>query len=926
MTYLDDVQQSRRTLASRLEQLTKQLDEVSEKLRETEHDTLDLQRKQTAAKAKLQEVRVDLALWQKLREAEEQARKLANHLNAVQQKQTTLADRFAQLTTQLGEIAQRLKEAEQAGTLKRLFYRLDPKQLRAQHDQLASERRVVHESLTVAQRQVEDAKAMMRDSEQRLSHLQKQTQDVVDEASLRHNARVLEDGISRLDARIKEVERARALNQVQHDKLTTEQHDVRESLTATQDQMEDAALKKRDAESQLSALRTTITRRQAEGMADEASLQRSARRLEDEMSQLDTRLKEIDERMSSIEEEVLREARLIATTLTKAYLNKTVCARTFDAVIADEASMAAIPALCFAAGLSKSKVVIVGDFRQLAPIAIADDDKEPNELVRKWLRKDVFDHAGIIQAVDEGRGEQDGRLVPLTKQYRMHPSISQIPNRLIYKDLLDDQRSIDEDYSGLDSEPFPNEPLVLVDTSDVNPWCSHDPNFSRFNIYSAVVAAELARQVVEDDLNEQVKVGITTPYAIQAKLIGRILQSWGISERDVTVLNVHKFQGNERDVIIFDVADGPNLGIGKPLQGGPGSDAMRLVNVAITRPKGKLIVIANQRYCLSQLKAGFTLGEVLQLMAAGARRVDSRDVIDSYFHPDVAAAETMMQPPQIEMEELSDIAIVKDTQFYDLFLQDLARAESYVVIFSPFAARRRIDQLLAPLHALVDAGRKVYIITRPPALQLHLSETDEARAQEALDYLREVGVKVIHNSATMHEKIALIDDRIVWCGSLNIISHNRTSEIMIRFESLKFVSEIKRLWNVVGIIEPEESREERESNLETLKQFIGQQPCQQCGHAMEVKINNQRSRGDYRKPFLACPRCDNSTANIPPRTLEAFIRQIVKQCENAKCIRCHPAKCSGGIALKWNSRRRHHFLSCEHYPDCKGTMQFSTLF
>ncbi len=440
MTHIDDVQQSRRTLARRLEQLTKQLDEVSKKLKEAEHDRLTLQREQTAAKTKLQKIRVDLALWQKLREAEEQARKLANHLNAVQQKQTTLADKFARLTTQLSAVAQRLKEAEQAGTLKRLFYRLDPKQLRAQHDKLASERRAVHESLTVAQRQMEDAKAMMRDAEQRLSDLQKQTQGVVDEASLRRDARGLEDEISRLDVRIKEIERVRTLNQAQHDQLDSEQRSVRESLTATQNQMEEAASKRQDAESQLSILRANIARRQAEGMADEASLQRSAKHLEDEINRLDTSLKEIDERLASIEDEVLREARLIATTLTKAYLNKTVCARTFDAVIADEASMAAIPALCFAAGLSKGKVVIVGDFRQLAPIAIADDDKEPNELVRKWLRKDVFDHAGIIQAVDEGCGEQDGRLVMLRKQYRMHPEISQIPNHLAYKDKLEDVR------------------------------------------------------------------------------------------------------------------------------------------------------------------------------------------------------------------------------------------------------------------------------------------------------------------------------------------------------------------------------------------------------------------------------------------------------------------------------------------------------
>lgn len=42
----------------------------------------------------------------------------------------------------------------------------------------------------------------------------------------------------------------------------------------------------------------------------------------------------------------------------------------------------------------------------------------------------------------------------------------------------------------------------------------------------------------------------------------------------------------------------------------------------------------------------------------------------------------------------------------------------------------------------------------------------------------------------MHEKIGVIDNQILWHGSLNILSHNDTRESMLRFESPELVQEV----------------------------------------------------------------------------------------------------------------------------------------
>jgi superfamily I DNA and/or RNA helicase len=75
----------------------------------------------------------------------------------------------------------------------------------------------------------------------------------------------------------------------------------------------------------------------------------------------------------------------------------------------------------------------------------------------------------------------------------MHPEISDIPNRLIYEGRLVDKVTT---LPALPHEELGARPLVLYDTSVVNPWSSRPPTGSRYNLYSAVVAMILAERAV----------------------------------------------------------------------------------------------------------------------------------------------------------------------------------------------------------------------------------------------------------------------------------------------------------------------------------------------------------------------------------------------------------------------------------------------
>src|SRR5690606_25191366 len=111
------------------------------------------------------------------------------------------------------------------------------------------------------------------------------------------------------------------------------------------------------------------------------------------------------------EQQVILEAQLVATTLARSAVLDVLSRRRFDAVVIDEASMAYVPHVYWAACLAREHLVIAGDFRQLGPVV-----RSESGLAQRWLKKDVFEVAGLVRKVDQRL--DDRRLVGLRTQHR----------------------------------------------------------------------------------------------------------------------------------------------------------------------------------------------------------------------------------------------------------------------------------------------------------------------------------------------------------------------------------------------------------------------------------------------------------------------------------------------------------------------------
>ncbi len=102
------------------------------------------------------------------------------------------------------------------------------------------------------------------------------------------------------------------------------------------------------------------------------------------------------------------------------------------------------------------------------------------------------------------------------------------------------------------------------------------------------------RQAVQAELHS---IAVITPYTAQARTLRACLKQLGIGPDRVECRTVHRFQGNERDLIILDTVDTEPFVPGVLLAGNrPGAAAANLLNVAISRARGKLIVVADRAY------------------------------------------------------------------------------------------------------------------------------------------------------------------------------------------------------------------------------------------------------------------------------------------------------------------------------------------
>ena len=282
-----------------------------------------------------------------------------------------------------------------------------------------------------------------------------------------------------------------------------------------------------------------------------------------------------------------------AVTLLSARGRIPLAAGTFDLVVIDEASQcdiaSAVPLLYRA-----KRAVIIGDPEQLRHITHLSNQRDQALMVKHGVLSEPGAswsyRANALYDLAAAKVPSDS-IMALRDHHRSHESIIRFSNEFFYSGRL----RVATDYKRLKRPDGPAVRWVDVKGQTVRPLTGGAVNQQE----AAAVVAELRRLALEQRFLGE--MGVVTPFRAQANLIEELIARDAalaavLASRNFISETAHRFQGDERDVILFSpvVSSGtPETAIGFLKSQG------NIFNVGITRARAALIVVGDAVACQS---------------------------------------------------------------------------------------------------------------------------------------------------------------------------------------------------------------------------------------------------------------------------------------------------------------------------------------
>lgn len=301
-------------------------------------------------------------------------------------------------------------------------------------------------------------------------------------------------------------------------------------------------------------------------------------------------------RRSDVQERIKRCRIFVGTVATLSGKPELFRLKRFDVAIVDEATQILetqlLGLLCTRRATGENaigKFILIGDHKQLP--AVVQQSEEQSEVSDEGLRaiglKNLKD--SLFERLYRPLLAEDHPLAfdRLCKQGRMHPDVALFANQAFYGGALQPvglphQLECSGSICRLAFYPSQAEPV------NVSPKTNHS---------EAKIAACLAAEVYEQSagsFDAAATLGIITPYRSQIALIRQEIANVGIPAlNDILVDTVERFQGSERDVIVYSFCVNQPYQLkllSNLIQEEDGVWIDRKLNVALTRARKQLFI------------------------------------------------------------------------------------------------------------------------------------------------------------------------------------------------------------------------------------------------------------------------------------------------------------------------------------------------
>ena len=275
--------------------------------------------------------------------------------------------------------------------------------------------------------------------------------------------------------------------------------------------------------------------------------------------------------LGQVVDDLVREAPVVISTVAQTWLSRRLTETGFHTVVVDEAGMMSLPSAYYVATVADHSLVIAGDRLQLPPVT-----RSRQQVARTFFGTGPLD----VSATDEsGAGP---RTVTLRDQHRMDGPILGLANGLTYRGVLRAGPAL-----GMRAS-LRGPSLILVDSVSESP----QPGGRRGhgNPCHARLVARILHRYTGPESDESRDVLVLSRFREQVQLLRSALPDWA-ADRAMTI---HAAQGGEAHTVVLDLCYAPGGFRGDYLEDGQlTSTGARLLNVAITRARRRLVVVAN---------------------------------------------------------------------------------------------------------------------------------------------------------------------------------------------------------------------------------------------------------------------------------------------------------------------------------------------
>ncbi|MFV9646476.1 MAG: DEAD/DEAH box helicase family protein, partial [Desulfobacterales bacterium] len=317
------------------------------------------------------------------------------------------------------------------------------------------------------------------------------------------------------------------------------------------------------------------------------------------------------------------------------------------------------------------------------------------------------------------------------------------------------------------------------------PLDSDEKDVSIQELYSEIVDNDFRnQQIVEDVLNSYQQGRNCIVLSLRTAHIELLVKKLREEVPDVVMLMGGMGTKTTREVFnrITDTPADKNLilvATGSFI--GEGFDEPRLDTLFLAMPiswKGTLQQYAGRLHRLFKNKKEVRIYDYVDIHVKMLERMYQKRLTGYASMGYKAKGEDIMSSPL-------DIIFDKDS-FLPVFSHDIAGAKKEILIVSPFVRKRRTLQMVQHLKIALDKKIRVIIVTRPIE---DFKAKDRIALQRMLNTLKDSEISVVLKS-NIHQKFAIMDQKIVWYGSVNLLSYGSAQESIMRIESSNIANEL----------------------------------------------------------------------------------------------------------------------------------------